>query len=100
MEFEISRFMGELRSTFVKSALMALIGAAAARIFMPKPTEIIVDEGIQAQLVTIGKSGNPKAVYITNKEHKINLLPAFLMAAAAVAMTIVKDKYDKENNII
>ena len=100
MELEILRIMGEIRNTFARSAVMMLIGALASHFLLPKPTKIIVDEGVPAQLVTLGKEGNPKAVYVTNKEHKLNLLPTVLMAAAAAAMIILKRKYDKENNII
>lgn len=100
MEQNISQTLGELKTALFRSAAVMLVTAVLAKLFLPKPTEIVIDEGIPAELITIGKKDNPKAVYVTTKKHRVNVIPALLMAAAAAVVAAVKKQYDSDNGII
>ncbi|MCD7731631.1 MAG: hypothetical protein LUI05_09090 [Oscillospiraceae bacterium] len=99
-ELYISQALGDLKTTLLQGAAAALVSAVLAKILLPKPTKIIIDEGIPAELVTIGKKDNPKAVYVSSKKHSANIAPAVILAAAAVAVSAFKKRYDEDNNII
>lgn len=100
MEQNISQTLGELKAALFRSAAIMLVTAVLAKLFLPKPTTIVIDEGIPAELYTVGKKGNPKAVYVTTKKHRVNVIPAVLMAAAAAVVAVVKKQYDSDNGII
>lgn len=97
---EVSRLLGLIRDALLQSAV-ALIAASVLSFFLvPKQTEVIVDNGIPVQMMTLGGKDNPKAVYISTKKRKINPLPALFSIGAAAAAAIFKIKFDNDNNII
>lgn len=100
MEQNISQTLGEVRNALFRSAAIMLVTAVLARLFLPKPTTIVVDEGIPAQLFTLGKSDNPKAVYVTTKKNRTNILPAVFTGAAAAIVAAAKKQYDSDNGVI
>ena len=97
------KLLREAAESFVSaaaaSAAASLLTQITNALFLPKKTEIIVEGDIPAQLVTLGKNGNPKAVYVSSKKGKMDLMPAILMALAAFAVHKALESEDKDTNI-
>ncbi len=93
----MSEMLGELRNTFLKGAAAMLVSSIITRLFAPKQTTIVVDDGIPTELYTLGKKDNPKAVYLSTKKHKINLVPTVLFLIAAIASSVLKSKIEKKD---
>ena len=97
---EVSRLLGMIRDSLLQSALALTAASVLSFFLVPKQTEVIVDNGLPVQMMTLGGKDNPKAVYISTKKRKINPMPALLSVGAAVAAAVIKIKYDNDNNII
>ena len=97
---EVSRLLGLIRDSLMQSALALLAGSVLSFFLVPKQTQIMVEDNVPAQLMTLGGKDNPKLVYVSTKKRKINILPTLLSAAAAIAAAVIKIKYDNDNKII
>lgn len=97
---EVSRLLGVIRDSMIQSALALTAASVLSFLLVPKQTEVVVDNDIPVQVMTLGGKNNPKAVYVSTKKHKLNPFPSLFAIAAAVAAAVIKMKYDSDNKII
>ncbi|MGN0695911.1 MAG: hypothetical protein ACI4J5_03990 [Oscillospiraceae bacterium] len=85
---ELIRAAGEsfAVSALTTAAMMALSQIIKNGILAPRSTKIEIDGNVPAEIFTIKGNDGPKAVYISSKKSRVNLLPA--IAAAAVGLIV------------
>lgn len=99
MNKEIMDFIKSVRDSLLSLSLVLAVYGIVERLFLPKQTKIVVDEGVPAELTVLGKKGNPKVVYVSNKKHRVNFRGALLMGAAAVLIHKGIEKYEEEHKV-
>ena len=102
---EMKKIIREATESFASAALasaaMALLSQVVINgILAPRTTKITVDGNIPAQLLTIGEKGSPKAVYISTKKHRINLVPAAVFGAAALIARLYLNKDSGDTHVV
>ncbi|MBQ8827301.1 MAG: hypothetical protein IJ007_09425 [Oscillospiraceae bacterium] len=100
LQTETSKLLGIIRDSLIQSSIALAAASILSFFLVPKQTQIVVDDDVPAQLLTLGGKDNPKVVYVSTKKRSINPLPAVLAIAAAVAAAVIKYKYDADNGII
>ena len=97
------KMLREAAESFVSaaaaSAAASLLAQLANAVFLPKKTEITVEGDVPAQLITLGKKNNPKAVYISTKKSRMNLMPALVLAASAFVVYRAIHSEDKDTDV-
>ena len=100
LKTEISNYLGIIRDSMIQSSIALAAASVLSFFLVPKQTQIVVDDDVPAQLITLGGKDNPQVVYVSTKKRKINPFPALIAIAAAAAAAFIKYKYDTENGII
>lgn len=95
----ITEMMKSVRDSFASLAIVLTVYGLVERFLLPKKTKIVVDEGIEAELVAIGKKGNPKAVYVSSKKNRINFRGAVIFSTLALVITKLIAQYEENHNI-
>lgn len=100
LQTETSKLLGIIRDSLIQSSIALAAASILSFFLVPKQTQIVVDDDVPAQLLTLGGKDNPKVVYVSTKKRSINPIPALLAIAAAAAAAFIKHKYDTDNGII
>jgi|GEM_PF-6965014 len=97
MTKEITDMIKQVRDSFLALSVVLAVYGIVERFFLPKKTEIIVEEGIPAELTVLGKKGNPKAVYVSSKKHNLNMRGALIFGLFAFLIQKVVEKLEKDD---
>lgn len=88
-------------SAISSAAIMALSQIVRNGILAPRTTKIEIDGKVPAELLTISGKDGPKAVYISSKKSRVNLLPAIAFAALGLIVHFaVNQKNDDKDEPI
>ena len=104
-EFRFTEQMAEQAITeAMTSCVMAAVSTFAIEtvrnIFALRPTKVLLENGLPANITIEGKKGRPKAVFVTTKRLKANYAPAFVFAAAAGACYLLLRSREKAKSDI
>lgn len=96
---DFTDFMKSVRDSLLSLSVVLALYGIIERLFMPKQTKIIVDDGIPAELTVLGKKGNPKAVYVSTQKHHIKFRGAILLGVLAYFLSKFIQKYEEEHKV-
>lgn len=96
---EITNLLKSTRDTVLSLSIILAVYGIVERLFMPKQTKIIVDDGVPAELTVLGKKGNPKAVYVSSKKNHINFRGAAVLSTIALLLTKFINKYEEDHKV-
>ncbi len=99
MNEEITNFLKSVRDSFLSISIVLVLYGFIERFLLPKQTKIVVDEGVSAELVALGKKGNPKAVYVSSKKNHLNFRGAIVFCIIANLLTSFIKKYEEDHKI-
>ncbi len=71
-------------SALTSAAMMALSQIVRNGLLAPRSTKIEIDGNVPAEILTLKGKDGPKAVYISSKKSRVNLLPAIAVAAVGL----------------
>ena len=61
-------------------------------------TKIEIDGNVPAEILTIKGNDGPKAVYISSKRSRVNLLPALAVAAVGIIVHLAVNQKDEDKD--
>ena len=96
---DFTDFMKSVRDSLLSLSVVLALYGIIERLFMPKQTKIIVDDGVPAELTVLGKKGNPKAVYVSTEKHHIKFRGAILLGVLASFLSKFIQKYEEEHKV-
>lgn len=96
---EFSNFIKSIRDSLLSLSIVLAVYGIIERLFLPKQTKIIVDDGVPAELTVLGKNGNPKAVYVSTEKHHINFRGAALLCIMAMLLNKFIQKYEEDHKV-
>lgn len=99
MNKEIMDFIKSVRDSLLSLSLVLAVYGIIERLFLPKQTKIIVDDGVPAELTVLGKKGNPKVVYVSSKKHHVNFRAALPLCIMAMLINKGIEKYEEEHKV-
>ena len=85
-------------SAISSAAFMALSQIVRNGILAPKTTKIEIDGNVPAEILTIKGNDGPKAVYISSKRSRVNLLPALAVAAVGIIVHLAVNQKDEDKD--
>lgn len=96
---EFTNFMKSTRDSFLSLAVVLVVYGFIERIFLPKQTKIVVEDGVPTELTVLGKKGNPKAVYVSSKKNHFNFRGAAVLCVISMLLTKFIQKYEEDHKI-
>ena len=85
-------------SAIASAAMMALTQIVKNGLLAPKTTKIEIDGNVPAEIFTIKGKDGPKAVYISSKKSRVNLLPAIAVAAVGLIVHFAVNQKDEDKD--
>lgn len=96
-DLDLKELADEAEKYFLTAAAVAAGAAIVERLFMPKPTKVVLDGDVPVQLYAVGKKGKrPQAVYVTTQKRQIHFKPAAMFLAGACVAELVKLVIDEK----
>ena len=104
-EFQVNeQLLKQALTQAMESATVMAVNMFAAEtvraIFAPRPTKIMIENGVPANLTIAGKKGKPQAVYVTTKRLRANYAPALFFGAVAFGCYALMKYREKDVEII
>lgn len=96
---DFTDFIKSVRDSLLSLSVVLALYGIIERLFMPKQTKIIVDDGVPAELTVLGKKGNPKAVYVSTQKHHVKFRGAILLGIMAYCINEFIKKYEEEHKV-
>lgn len=96
---EFSNLIKSIRDSLLSLSIVLAVYGIIERLFLPKQTKIIVDDGVPAELTVLGKKGNPKAVYVSTEKHHIKFRGAAILCIMAMLLNKFIQKYEEDHKV-